>query len=342
MPFGVFQVLPPRRTACSISPALTKTSRIARRYACRIRDSMNRQQARQLMYVLITPARDEAALIEGTIQSVVRQKVLPAKWVIVSDGSADGTDDIVIEYAEKHDWIDLVRMPRRKERDFAGKANALKAGYERLKGLPFEIIGSLDADITFEEDYISFLLSKFAMNPKLGLAGTPFIEGGESYDFRFSAIEHVSGACQLFRRECYEGIGGYVPVKGGGIDLIAVLTARMQGWETRTFTEMYSLHHRKRGATIGSAIKTRFRDGQKDYVLGAHPVWEVFRTLYQMSQKPFLIRGLAILCGYAWNGVRDVDKSLPAELVRFRRNDQMRRLREFFTRLLRPRRGNHL
>jgi biofilm PGA synthesis N-glycosyltransferase PgaC len=293
-------------------------------------------------YVLVTPARDEAMLIEETIKSVIRQTVLPAKWVVVSDGSTDGTDDIVKEYADRYKWMELVRIPGRAERDFAGKVLAFKTGYERLKELPYEFIGNLDADITFEEDYMSFLLNKFTVNPKLGIAGTPFKEAGESYDFRFSATEHVSGACQLFRRECYEGIGGYVPVKGGGIDLIAVLSARMQGWETRTFTEKHSVHHRKEGTAAGGVISARFKDGQKDYVLGAHPVWEVFRAVYQMSRKPLVIRGLAILCGYIWSSVRRADRTVSVELMRFRRRDQMHRLRQFFTKPFRTRGSRHL
>src|SRR5688572_27095913 len=84
-------------------------------------------------YVLISPARNEAAFIEKTLRSVLAQTVLPQKWVIVSDGSTDGTDDIVKGYAAKHDWIELVRTPERKERDFAGKVNAFNAGYQRVK-----------------------------------------------------------------------------------------------------------------------------------------------------------------------------------------------------------------
>lgn len=293
-------------------------------------------QVAHLEYVLVTPARNEARFIEKTIKSVIRQSVPPLKWVIVSDGSADGTDEIVKQYVSECNWIELVRMPSRAERHFAGKVYAFNAGYARLKGLSYDIIGSLDGDISFEHDYMSFLLSKFAANSKLGVAGTPFVEGGESYDFRFSATEHVSGACQLFRHECFEGIGGYVPVKGGGIDLIAVLTARMHGWETRTFTEKHCLHHRAEGSASASVVRARFKDGQKDYVLGAHPVWEIFRAAYQMSRKPYIVRGLAILCGYLWNSVRNVDKNVSRELMQFRRKDQMRRLRAFLARLLVP------
>ena len=287
-----------------------------------------------LTYVLVTPARNEVGFIEETIKSVIGQTTLPAKWVIVSDGSTDGTDDIVRKYAEHQPWIHLVAMPPRAERNFAGKVHAFNAGYAKLKGLDYDIVGSLDADITFEEGYMAFLLAKFDANSRLGICGTPFSEGGETYDFRFSATEHVSGACQLFRRQCFEEIGGYVPVKGGGIDLIAVLTARMKGWETRTFTEKHSLHHRPEGSAGGNVIRARFKDGQKDYVLGAHPLWEVFRALYQMTKAPYVIRGAAVISGYVWNAIRNVDKSVTGELMRFRRNDQMRRLRMFISNTL--------
>jgi biofilm PGA synthesis N-glycosyltransferase PgaC len=303
--------------------------------------SENVEHGNHLTYALITPARNEAMFIEETIGSVIRQTILPVRWVIASDGSTDGTDDIVKNYAVKFKWIELVSLPTRAERHFAGKVHAFQAGYSRLTEARYDILGSLDADISFEEDYMAFLLSKFAQNPRLGVAGAPFAEQGKTYDFRFSATEHVSGACQLFRRECYESIGGYVPVKGGGIDVIAVLTARMRGWETRTFTEKHCVHHRPEGTATRSVLQARFRDGQKDYALGAHPVWEIFRGVYQMSRKPFAIGGLAILYGYVWNSIRNVDRNVSAELMRFRRKDQMRRLKAFFTKLLRPRESNH-
>ena len=62
-------------------------------------------------YVLITPARNEAQFIELTIKSVMAQTVLPLKWIIVSDGSTDGTDDIVRKYVADHPWVELVRTP---------------------------------------------------------------------------------------------------------------------------------------------------------------------------------------------------------------------------------------
>src|SRR5205085_9602191 len=138
-----------------------------------------------------------------------------------------------------------------------------------------EAIGCLDADLSFDPDYYSFRLSRLASEPGLGIVGTPFVEnGGQTYDYRFVSLSHVSGACQLFRRACFEDIGGYVPIQGGGIDRVAVLKARARGWATMTFTEKALHHHRKMGtATGGGAVAANFKQGKKDYSFGNHPLW---------------------------------------------------------------------
>jgi glycosyltransferase involved in cell wall biosynthesis len=284
-------------------------------------------------YVLITPARNEASLIEETISSVVGQTIRPLKWVIVSDGSTDGTDDIVKRYADEHPWIELVRRPERQGRHFAAKVQAFNAGYALVRELKYDAIGSLDADVSFCPNYFAFLLTKLSENPRLGLVGTPFEEGGEKYDYRFVSIEHVSGACQLFRRECFEAVGGYLPMKGGGVDHVAVITARMKGWETRTFTENVSHHQRKQGSAKYGALEAKFRVGMLDYALGGHPLWEVFRAVYQMSKKPFVFGGFAIFAGYYWSQIRRIKRPVSPELVRFRRGEQMTRLISFFKRI---------
>lgn len=284
-------------------------------------------------YVLITPARNEGKSIELTLQSVVAQTVRPIKWIIVSDGSTDGTDEIVRKYAADHSWIELVRMPERLERNFAGKVQAFNAGHHRAKDLQYRVIASLDADVSFEPDYFAFLLKKLADDPDLGLVGTPFKEAANQiYDYRFVNIEHVSGACQVFRRECFEEIGGYVPLRGGGIDYVAVLTARMKGWKTRTFTERICLHHREMGTAERGVLSARFRTGIKDYDFGNHPLWEVFRTAYQMTRRPFVVGGLVLVCGYIWASVRRADRPVSIELMAFTRREQMDRLKQFFTR----------
>jgi len=287
-----------------------------------------------LKYVLITPARNEAAFIEQTIQAVVNQTVLPMKWVIVSDGSTDGTDEIVNRYAALHNWIELVRLPERKERHFAGKVGAIDAGRARVVGLDYDIVGSLDADITVDEEYFEFLLGKFAGNPRLGVAGTPFREGERQYDYRFTSVEHVSGACQLFRKECFQDIGGYRAIKTGGIDTIAVITARMKGWETRSFLEKACMHHRQMGSAMSKGYGSVFKTGMQDYTHGIDPVWQTFRCMYQMTRRPILISGSYCLAGYLWAMATRMERPVSAEFMQFRKIEHRRRLRSFFRGLL--------
>ena len=278
-------------------------------------------------YILITPGRNEEASIEKTIQSVISQTLLPRKWIIVSDGSTDRTDEIVSQYVQKNPWMELLRMPEHGDRHFAAKVQCFNAGYQKLKDESYDIIGNLDADITFDRDYFEFLLGKFSEVPDLGVAGTPFVEEGTYYDYRFTNIEHVSGACQLFRRRCFEEIGGYIPIRGGGIDWVAVTTARMKGWKTRTFTEKSCFHHRKMGTGSNGVLAASFKHGQKDYSLGNHPLWQVFRGFYQMTKKPYILNGLFIILGYVWASLKGIDRPITPELIQFIRHEQMERLR---------------
>jgi poly-beta-1,6-N-acetyl-D-glucosamine synthase len=279
-----------------------------------------------LSYVLITPARNEAAFIEQTIQSVVAQTARPLRWVIVSDGSTDGTDEIVRKYSARYEWIELVRTPERAERHFAGKARAFNAGYETVKGLGYDVIGSLDADITFDHTYFEFLLSRFAEDKQLGVAGTPFREGDHQYDFRFVSKEHVSGACQMFRRECFDSIGGYIPYKRC-IDLVAVTTARMKGWKTRTFVEKVSHHHRKMGSENDNKLMRIYSSGYYDYVFGVHPLWQVVRSIYMMRSKPYVASGCLLFAGYFWAMATRAKIPVSPEFVAFRHKEQMQRFK---------------
>ena len=288
-----------------------------------------------LRYALITPARNEEAYLENTIRSVIAQTRRPEKWIIVSDGSTDRTEEIIQRYARQEPWIELLRMSEHRDRQFAAKAHCFNAGYALLKDVALDVIGNLDADISFGVDYFEFLLDKFSALPHLGVAGTPYIEDANrpqahTYAHRFTQLEHVSGACQLFRRDCFEAIGGYKPIKGGGIDWIAVTTARAKGWQTRTFVERTCFHHRKLGTGTDSPWLVRFRYGQKAYAMGGHPLFEGLRGLFQMRQRPFVIGGASFLAGYIWSMAKREKRPVSRELMDFHQAEQMARLRQAF------------
>jgi GT2 family glycosyltransferase len=284
--------------------------------------------------VLVTPARNEARYIELTLKSVVNQTVRPKKWTIVSDGSTDGTDDVVKEYAARYDWIELVRTSDRRERHFAGKVAAFNEGYARMASLTYDVVGNLDADVSIDDpDYFGFLMREFEANPGLGIAGTSYWEGAVKYPSPHASTEDVAGACQMFRRRCFQSICGYPAITFGGIDVVVVLKAQAQGWQTRTFTETSCLHHR----TVGSAhcagtYKRLFQTGQKDYRLGSHPAIVLLRSVRQMTSRPPVIGGVLVLAGYMWAMLCRVERAIPEQLIELRRNDQLRRLKAFLRR----------
>ena len=281
-------------------------------------------------YVLITPARNEAKFIRLAIESLVAQTLHPRRWVIVSDGSTDGTNEIVREYTARVDWIELVTTPERKVRHFAAKVEAFNLGRQRVADIPYDVIGNLDADISIDDPtYFEFLMRCFGDNPRLGVAGTSFREGNIVYPTKVHSTSDVFGACQMFRRECFEEIGGYTPVHGGGIDMIAVLAAQAAGWQTQTFIERLCTHHRVAGSAHCSTSAGRLlQTGKKDYILGSHPAFEVLRSLYQMTNKPYVVGGVLMLFGYLWAAFSRAERPISPRLIDMRRRTQMSRLRE--------------
>jgi poly-beta-1,6-N-acetyl-D-glucosamine synthase len=280
------------------------------------------------LFVLITPARNEEKHIEKLIQSVISQTALPVKWVIVNDGSTDATASIVSSYLAKHEWIELLNLPSHRDRSFAAKVFAVNTGLERVRTQDYEVVGNLDSDVSFDPDYFEFLMKKFQEDPSLGVAGTIFQEDGySSGKDSFEGQNHVAGGCQLFRRRCFEHIGGYIPNKAGGIDWIAVTTARMKGWKTRSFRERSFFHYRSLGTAERSLLASAFSYGKKDYYLGGHPLWEVFRVVYRMTKKPYFLGGIALFSGYAWAFLRRMKRPVSDELMRFHRVEQLKKLK---------------
>lgn len=293
-----------------------------------------------ISYVVISPARNEERYIVKTLESMIRQTVLPLKWVIVNDGSTDSTSSIVRPYLAAHPWIELVDLPVRKERHFAAKVNAFNVGQERVKDLSYEVIANLDGDTSFDPDHFEFLLNRFEEDPKLGVAGTPFREesGYDSAVDSFEGQAHVAGQVQLFRRRCFEEIGGYRPNKAGGIDWMAVTSARMMGWKTQSFREKWFFHHRTLGTAERGKLASSFSYGEKDYYLGGHPVWELFRVMWRATKKPYLVDGLALGAGYAWAFISRQKRPVSRELMRFHRKEQMQKLGRILRSMFRNRR----
>jgi glycosyltransferase involved in cell wall biosynthesis len=278
-------------------------------------------------YVLITPARNEEAHIEKTIESVLSQSILPRKWVIVNDGSEDRTEEIVQSVACKASFVKLISKKKDGQRNFGSKVEAFRTGYECLGDVPYDFVGNLDADVSFAPRYYETILEKYHDDPQLGLAGGIILERiGERFIRQRISTNSVAGAVQLFRRACYEAIGGYIQIPNGGIDAAAEILVRAHGWTVRTFPELSVHHHRRVSTGRGRVLSTRFYEGITNYSLGYHPLFQTLSCAYRIADKPYLTGSMLQLLGYAWAWVTHREQVLPQEIVRRLRSEQMSRV----------------
>lgn len=289
-------------------------------------------------YVLMTAAHNEEVFIEGTIRSVLSQSVRPTRWIIVSDNSTDRTNEIVERYAAQHDFIQFLPLTRAPGRNFGAKVIALHKGAELLKGLAYDFIGNLDADISLEASFFEQLLEQFYRNPQLGLAGGfVYEDSGRGYQSRrVNDIRNVAHAGQLVRRECYEAIGGYAVLKYGGEDWYAQTCARMMGWQVEAFPRLKLFHHRHTG-TSGGAVKNAFRLGRLDYSFGSDPSFEVLKCLHRVRDSPYFLITIGRLAGFAWSYLSRQPREVPSDFSSFLRREQRERLSLLFNRIFRLR-----
>lgn len=278
-------------------------------------------------YVLITPAHNEEEYIQLPIKSVISQTVLPVCWVIVSDRSTDGTDEIIKEYAKKHNFIKYVRKTDDNGRNTAAKVNAIKLGLTHLQNIEYNFIGNLDADISFQPDYFEYLLNKFNENSKLGIIGgrIHLIENNKIVEYK-SSMESIAGAVQFFRRECFEQIGGYQPLKGGFEDGLAEISARYHGWETQSYREQAVIHPREIG-TVGRSIwRTKFNSGLNEYCVGFGYFYHLIKAIIHFKDKPYIIGSIIIMAGYLWGFITNREKIIPGIFVAHLRKEQKNRI----------------
>ena len=278
-------------------------------------------------YVLVTPVRDEEATIGRTIESVLKQTALPCEWVIVSDGSTDGTDEIVRRAAEKNPWIRLLPLTPRPGRSFAAVVYNTETGIRSLEARDYAYLGLLDSDVEFQADYFEQIMQRFKAEPALGLAGGVVIDIGLPRDrFPRNRID-VPGAVQFFRRECFERIGGLIPIPEGGWDAMSCTMARMHGYQTRLFTDLVVDHLKPRNVSQGGAFRRKWQMGVRDHALGYHPLFEFVKCLGRLADAPVVVGAVAWWVGYCMAFIQQRPRRVDAPVVGHIRREQMERLR---------------
>lgn len=279
-------------------------------------------------YVLVSAARNEEGYIEGTLDSVTSQTCLPQRWIIVNDGSTDRTEEIVLKYCQKHPFIEPVQRPLTDERNFGSKAAAIATGYARVSALDFSYTGILDVDVTFEPGYYESVMERLDSDVQLGIAGGLLWDscGSTFIQQKISIHWSVSGPVQMFRRACFEEIGGYWALRDGGIDAAAEVMARMKGWRVRTFPELKVLHHRRTGTEGKRVLKSCVQRGVQDYMLGYHPLFILLRCITHFREPPAALSSVAAMWGYFSRLVSRKRRVLPGDFVRFLRKEQLGRI----------------
>ena len=278
-----------------------------------------------LNYVIITPIRDEEAYIEKTIQSVISQTIRPQKWIIVDDGSTDNTGKIIDRYAEQHAWIQAIHRENRGFRSAGGGVvEAFYAGYNSLKEKNWNFIVKLDGDLSFDNDYFEKCFEHFQKTQNLGVGGGLIynLVNGELIEEQIPLF-HVRGATKIYKRECWDAIGGLLQAPGW--DTLDEVKANMLGWKSQTFAELKVVHYRYTGAADGQ-WKTYIKYGRANYISGYHPLFMVFKCLKRVVEKPILMGSFGLFYGYVsgyFKGIPQVDDKA---LIAYLRKQQLNKM----------------
>lgn len=278
-----------------------------------------------LTYIIISPVRNEGRWIKKTIESILKQTVLPVEYIIVDDASEDNTKEIVRNYLSENPWIHLIELPPREPMTTAeAVVRAFYKGYETRSVQEPDFIVKLDGDLEFGASFFEDCFNAFTQDPKLGITGgTLYTLHGERWVPEHVPLHHVRGATKIYKWACWRDIDGLLPRHGwDGID---ILRAQMKGWESRHLKNVIAKHYRPTGKRQG-AVSTRFDRGRTAYFLGSHPLFVLLSSLRRLIDWPYIIGGLAILSGYLFAWISRDEQIDDLNLIEFNRKEQVKRM----------------
>jgi biofilm PGA synthesis N-glycosyltransferase PgaC len=281
--------------------------------------------SKDISYVVITPVRDEEKYVHGTVQSMLAQTVRPAEWIIVNDGSSDRTSEILDEYSRQEAWIRVVhRANRGFRKSGGGVVEAFNDGYKIIQTTNWDFIVKLDGDLKFECDYFENCFTEFDQDRQLGIGGGTIysvLDGQERIEE--VPLFHVRGATKIYKRDCWEGIGGLWLAPGW--DTIDEVKANMLGWKTRSFSKI-KLHQQRPTGTAESQWKDLVKCGRARYVSGYHPLFMVSSCMLRLFRKPLLVGSAGLFYGYMLGYLHHSPQVNDPLLIKYVRDQQMRRL----------------
>lgn len=291
-------------------------------------------------YAVLTPVRDEVFELPRLAGCLAAQSVRPARWLLIENGSSDGTAEVVAQLAAEHDWIDIVRAePGPPAQRGASVVRALHAGIAALEER-YDVVAKVDADVSFDTGYFACLLRAFAAEPELGLASGSCLEQFDgAWRERPVTGTHVWGAARGYRWACLQDV---LPLdERMGWDGLDQLKAVARGWRVERVPELHFRHHRREGARDGSRRRVWAAQGVAAHYMGYRFSYLLLRTIHRARREP---AALAILGAYLAAALRG-DGRCPDAEVRRRLREQQRarhllaRAREVRSRAAAPRSG---
>ena len=279
--------------------------------------------------LIITPACNEELHLDSLINSMLGQSIVPQEWIIVDDGSIDGTSNVIQQAAIKYDWIKYLRKEKSSLRS-PGKSvmDTFYFGFQNKHINNYDIIMKLDADLVLPSDYIQTIIYNFQSNPKIGICGgvcTMNIGNKYFVENETNIEDHVRGAIKAYRRECFEDINGLV--RSMGWDTIDEHNARYKGWQVLVLPNLHVLHQRSTHQEYGF-IKAAFRNGIMLYTIRMNIFLLITNCMKKMFKKPYLILSLSMFLGYFLSLMKREKKIVNKDLGRFIRKYRYRRILE--------------
>lgn len=283
-------------------------------------------------YAIITPAYNESRYIALTLESVLRQTILPKVWIIVDDGSTDDTAKIITQYTKQYPWIKyLYRSKIPGQTYFGSNVYAIQEGFKIIEEIGFDYLAILDADIALCSDYYEKIISQFDKMSQLGIASGIYYDNYNDHRVLAMIDENSTPkAIQVFKKECFIQIGGYIPFKYGGEDSGTEIMARMKGWITKSFHDIRVIHNRPLGLGASRSLyRARFRRGLAEYTLGTHPLFLLCKYIRRaFYERPYIIGSFASLIGYGYAAFKAVPRQLPEDAICYIRKEQLGRLKK--------------
>jgi poly-beta-1,6-N-acetyl-D-glucosamine synthase len=302
-------------------------------------------QITPVRYIVISPCRDEGQYLDATIKSMAKQTMRPLQWIIVNDGSTDTTGKIIDRWASKESWIvpvhridraqsklhaiedlpaDKLRSDRGKRARAAKEIEAFYEGFEYITAQDWDFIVKLDGDLGFEIDYFEKCFLEFELDRNLGIGGGTICHlTNGNLVAEPNPKFHVRGATKIYRRACWNMIGGVLCAAGW--DTLDEVKANMMGWNTRSFCQLQVIHYRFTGAANG-AWQNAIKKGEWNYISGYHPLFMGLKCLRRLVRRPFIVDSAGLLCGFLSAFFHRLPQIEDKRLIRYVREQQLRRL----------------